>query len=157
MFDSNVAAHENQPSTTTSEPDITPTSLFETLGVINDRFMEELARLLKNESLSPLQFQVLRIIHESNGEGVPSLAIKNQIAHRVMDVTRVVDRLEKLGYVVRKRSSGDRRVVLVSLTDSGSAALDRLAPSYEKLSSRMSSELSRLDMERLVDLLGRLK
>ena len=43
-------------------------------------------------------------------------------------ITRVVDRLEKRGLVVRKMSETDRRVVLAGLTDEGVAVLAKARP-----------------------------
>lgn len=48
------------------------------------------------------------------------------VAHQVQDQTmsRIVERLERGGYVTRERSADDRRRVLVHLTDAGRAARD---------------------------------
>lgn len=48
------------------------------------------------------------------------------VAHQVQDQTmsRIVERLERGGYVVRERSPDDRRRVLVHLTEAGRRARD---------------------------------
>lgn len=43
-------------------------------------------------------------------------------------ITRVVDRLERRGYVARKMSDTDRRVVLARLTDAGVEILEEARP-----------------------------
>lgn len=54
------------------------------------------------------------------------------------DMTRLVDRLEALGYVQRNRSQQDRRVIYISITDLGRdahrAALDTLTDRSELFS-----------------------
>lgn len=45
-------------------------------------------------------------------------------------ITRVVDRLEKRGLVIRKMSDSDRRVVLAQLTDEGVATLAIARPVF---------------------------
>jgi DNA-binding MarR family transcriptional regulator len=52
----------------------------------------------------------------------------NELAERILysksGLTRVVDRLEKEGYVRRVRPENDRRSIFVVLTDEGRAAMD---------------------------------
>jgi DNA-binding MarR family transcriptional regulator len=42
--------------------------------------------------------------------------------------TKVIDRLEALGYVVRSSDPSDRRAMIVSVTDRGRSALERTRP-----------------------------
>ena len=63
--------------------------------------------------------------------------------------TRMVARLEALGLVTRERSSEDRRIVMVALTDLGRAELDTLRKQSrrllrEALRDRSASELRRI-------------
>lgn len=157
MFDANDAAHENQVNNHVRTATSSPETLMEIIAAVNDSFSDELGKLLKKENLSLLQYQVMRVIQRNGHEGFPSLAIKSEIPHRVMDVTRVVDRLESAGYVVRKRSPQDRRVVLVCLTKAGRDALDRLTPSHESLAAKFTDKLTGLERVDLEHLLGRLK
>lgn len=46
------------------------------------------------------------------------------------NITMVVDNLEKLGLVERRRDSGDRRVVTVYLTAEGRALIERIFPEH---------------------------
>ena len=64
-------------------------------------------------------------------------------------VTQLVDRLEQRGQVLRGRQPGDGRVVLVSLTEAGRAALDALRADYrallrDELSDRPDEDLRAL-------------
>jgi DNA-binding MarR family transcriptional regulator len=53
--------------------------------------------------------------------------------------TRIVGRLEKKGYVLRKRSTEDRRVCLVSITPAGNTVLNQISIEYRsKLKQLMS-------------------
>ncbi len=60
---------------------------------------------------------------EEAGEGVPMNEIATRILASKSGLTRVIDRMEKAGYVRRERIEDDRRVVLVHATDEGLAAL----------------------------------
>ena len=57
-------------------------------------------------------------------------------------VTMLVKQLEQRGWVVRQRAAQDGRVVLVSLTDGGREALDRLRARYRPLLRAGLAELS---------------
>lgn len=74
-------------------------------------------------------------------------------------VTQLVARLEEQGRVGRERHPGDGRVVLVSLTDAGRAALDGLRDAYrstlrEALASRSDADVRAL--AKATDMLGEL-
>jgi DNA-binding MarR family transcriptional regulator len=57
-------------------------------------------------------------------------------------VTILVKRLEDRGWVVRERTTGDGRVVMVSLTDAGREALSEIRERYRPLLRAGLSELS---------------
>ena len=54
------------------------------------------------------------------------------IAHRLVlsrgGTTKVIDRLESMGYVARRADADDRRATVVELTDAGRDALNRARP-----------------------------
>lgn len=69
-------------------------------------------------------------------------------------VSRILDRLEKNGYVSRERASTDRRKVCVRLTDEGWTRIDNLpTPLHEKFLDR----LAKLDPEERLVLLKSLE
>src|SRR5690606_36958469 len=78
--------------------------------------------LFRAHGLSGRQYNVLRILR-GHGEPLPSQRIGQEMLTRVPDITRLVDRLEKAGFVTRQRTQKDRRMVLVSITRKGLALL----------------------------------
>lgn len=126
------------------------------ISEISERFQEELSRTLKPLRLSPLQYQALRIIRKAGQDGLPTLSLQSQITHRVLDVTRLLDRLEAAGHVRRSRSPKDRRVVLVQLTDSGEGLLESLDEPFAELHLRTLSPLAAAELGQLEMLLERL-
>ena len=66
------------------------------------------------------------------------------------NITGVIDRLERKGLVERIRKVGDRRVALITLTESGEE-LSKLLP--DPIEKKLISELADLDLEH-VQLLG---
>lgn len=81
-------------------------------------------RLLAQFGLTGPQLGVLRCIEDAGG----SLHL-GQIGEQMLvtcgNVTGVVDRLERAGYVVRERTDEDRRVVLARMTPEGQALCAR--------------------------------
>jgi len=75
-------------------------------------------------------------------------------------VSRILDRLEKNGYLTRERSSTDRRKVFVQLTDEGMTRIDNLPqPLHEQFLTRLEAldPVERLGLlkalERIVELM----
>ena len=86
-----------------------------TYGVL----MGPVGRLLKAHQLSAPLYNILRILRGAGGDGLPCSQIGERMVTREPDVTRLVDRLVRAGWVQRKRSEEDRRVVSVALTAIG--------------------------------------
>src|SRR5215831_15188507 len=72
------------------------------------------ARVLKEEDLSPTQYNVLRILRGAP-DGLPCGEIADRMITRDPDVTRLLDRLEKRGLISRWREAKDRRMVLARI------------------------------------------
>src|SRR5512141_2056646 len=83
-----------------------------------DLLSRGVAQVLKSEELSATQYNVLRILRGSP-DGLPCGEIANRLITRDPDITRLLDRLEKRGWIVRGRESKDRRVVFARITPEG--------------------------------------
>jgi len=83
-------------------------------------------RLFREHGISSPQYNILRILRGQKGDGLPSLEIASQMIACVPDITRLLDRLEKASYVKRERSTDDRRVVNVRITEAGKKLLAKL-------------------------------
>ena len=78
-------------------------------------------KLVRESGLTTPQLLVMQAIDK---EGSPSTsAVARHIAVSQATVTRIIDRLERARLVSREKSSLDKRVVNVSLTDAGRAKL----------------------------------
>ena len=82
-------------------------------------------KLMKESGLTAPQLLVMQAIEK---EGSPSTStLARHIAVSQATMTRIIDRLERAGLVRREKSSKDKRVINISLTDAGQAKLE-LAP-----------------------------
>src|SRR5437763_17217954 len=107
----------------------------------SDRLQIRSARLLREHSLTPSQYNVLRILR---GEGKPLriLEIASRTIAVVPGITGLIDRLERAGLVNRLRCERDRRVIYVALTDDGTKALAVLDEPLLALHRKLLGHLS---------------
>jgi len=117
------------------------------------RFRREVQKLFKEYGASQPQLNVLRILRESEGGALPSGGIGEKLWTNVPDITRLVDRLEESGFVVRNRVPEDRRVVMVQITQKGRALVKKVAGPLRALSVQQLSHLSIREVETLSRLL----
>jgi len=73
--------------------------------------------LFKSSGLTMAQVLLMRSIR--NKPGVPIGDLANDVQLSQATVTTILDRLEKRKLIFRERSTGDKRKVFISLTDSG--------------------------------------
>jgi MarR family 2-MHQ and catechol resistance regulon transcriptional repressor len=83
---------------------------------------------LADYGLTVSQFGVLEAIYHLGPQHQASLADK--ILKTTGNLTHVIDHLERDGYVERQRSSEDRRLIHVHLTDSGRALVETVLPPH---------------------------
>jgi DNA-binding MarR family transcriptional regulator len=119
-----------------------------------DLLGRDMAVVLKEYELSPTQYNVLRILRGAGAAGLPCGEIAARMITRDPDITRLLDRMEKQGWLTRERGREDRRVVTAVLTKSGRALVDRLDQPVEQ---RHRETLGQLGKARLVALTGELQ
>lgn len=124
------------------------------LQVLATRLRDETEELFKAEGLSTTQFNVLRILRGAGDQGLTCGEIGARLINKDPDVTRLLDRMEKLGLVERARSEQDRRVVLTRLSVRGRELVGRFDRPLSELHGR---QFAHLQPEQLQTLLGLLQ
>jgi DNA-binding MarR family transcriptional regulator len=115
------------------------------------------ADLVKRFGLTPAQYNVLRILRGAGPGGLMCSQISERMITRDSDITRLLDRLERSGWVARERQDTDRRTVVTSITNEGLALLGELdeplaAHHRETFAALTPAELETL--RRLLDTVG---
>src|SRR5687768_12288591 len=87
-----------------------------------DQLQIRFARLFRRYSLTPQQYNILRILR-GEGKPLPILEIASRMITVVPGITGLIDRLEAAGLVNRRRCENDRRVVYVSISDKATSLL----------------------------------
>lgn len=123
------------------------------LGIQRTAALLELraAEMLRPYGITPTQYNVLRILRGAGAEGLPRCEVQARMVSPVADTTRLLDRLERMGFVARTRSTEDRRVVTSRITPRGLALLDTVAA---PLRAFEESEVGRVSAARLRTLIG---
>lgn len=79
----------------------------------------DLEQQLRPYGLSATQYNVLRILRGSGPDGLCQYEIGERLVAQVPDVPRILDRMERAGWIARERGTADRRMVMASLTMEG--------------------------------------
>ncbi len=118
-----------------------------------DQLSRGVAAVLKTEDLSTAQYNVLRILRGSPA-GLPCGEIARRLVTREPDITRLLDRMEKRGFILRTREPRDRRTVITTITQRGLDTVNRLD---EPVQSTHRQQLGRLGRAQLVTLMELLR
>jgi DNA-binding MarR family transcriptional regulator len=119
-----------------------------------DRLRAYEDELFARYELTAQQYNLLRLLRAAKPETVPTLSLTERLISRAPDVTRMIDRLEERGLVVRERSAGDRRVVRVGITDAGLDLLAEIAGPLTECHAKQLGHLSPTDLKKLSQLLA---
>ncbi|MBN8857633.1 MAG: MarR family transcriptional regulator [Sphingobacteriales bacterium] len=88
--------------------------------------MERQKALFDAENITPQQFNILRILRGSAPRPISTLQIRERMLDRMSDTSRIVDRLVLKGLAGKKTCTSDKRLVDISITDTGLKLLQRL-------------------------------
>ena len=112
-----------------------------------------LAQALKPFDITPTQYNVLRILRGAGSDGLCRNEVGNRLVTRVPDVTRLLDRMEETGLLVRERGTEDRRYVTARISAQGLAMLDRLDGEICRIHRKHIGHLDKAQLRELIELL----
>jgi DNA-binding MarR family transcriptional regulator len=125
-------------------------SILRTAAVVQ----RQIAGVVEASGVTIQQYNVLRILRGVGEAGLPTLAIRDRMIEEAAGITRLLDKLESAGHVVRERSTPDRRQVLCQITPAGLALLAELDAPMEAMTESAFSILDEGEKASLVELLG---
>ncbi|BDQ12975.1 MarR family winged helix-turn-helix transcriptional regulator [Sediminibacterium sp. TEGAF015] len=116
---------------------------------------EKIKSILQEEDITPQQYNILRILR---GSKIPlsTLQIRERMLDKMSDTSRIVERLVKKELVEKKTSNIDKRLVDVSIAESGLELLKRLDQKNEELDAILQN-LSPKEAAALSDLLDKMR
>jgi DNA-binding MarR family transcriptional regulator len=117
----------------------------------------QLARFLKPYGLTPTQYNVLRILRGSAGEGLCRNEVGARLVREVPDVTRLLDRMKQMRLIRRQRADSDRRMVRTLITQKGLDVLAELDLRMRKAHRDRVAHVSPQKLRALVDTLAEVR
>jgi len=147
---------------TTPDQDATPgeaeQQVFINLLRSYDCLWSEQGKFIQRFGITPQQYNVLNVLAmRDEGHGVACQEIAENLLNRVPDTTRLLDRLEQAGLILRERCCTDRRVVRTHLTEVGRAKVNEVrTPLLAALKLRFA-HMSETEVGELNRLLNKLR
>lgn len=127
-------------------------NLLFTSGWLSNRHKES----FKPYGITPQQYNVLRILRGSLPKTISTSEIKARMLDRNSDVSRIVDRLNLKGWIIKKPCPADRRLVDVTITEKGLNLLTEMDTKVEMLENSLG-KLSEEEANRLNQLLDKIR
>jgi len=121
-----------------------------------DAFLRESQRLFRPLGLTGAQFNVLNLLADA-ADGVSQRELGDRLLVDRSNVTGLLDRMEKAGWVQRKDHPDDRRVYLVTLTPAGRALWAKAHALYLDVIAQVTSGLPAKRMDDCTEVLARLE
>ena len=121
-----------------------------------DVFLRESQRLFRPNGLTAAQYNVLNIL-AATPDGISQRELGDRLVVDRSNVTGLLDRLEKIGWVRRTDDPADRRVYRVVLTPAGRALWGKIAPLYREVVAQITHGLSAKRLQDGLDLLKTLE
>ena|SRR5215469_1181218 len=122
-----------------------------------DALKRNLELVLKPYGITAPQYNVLRILRGAGDKGLACGAIAERMITAEPDTTRLLTRMERLGLLVRRRDSVDRRVVTSYATKKGLKLLDDLHAPLHELRRKQFALLDESELHVLIDKLERIR
>ncbi len=108
---------------------------------------------LKPFNLTLTQYNVLRILRGAGDQGLCRNEVGERLVTRVPDVTRLLDRMEASGLIVRQRGSSDRRFVSTRITDKALKLLEKIDRELPAIHKRRVGHVAENRLRTLIDVL----
>lgn len=103
----------------------------------------------ESHGITAAQYNVLRILRGVHPGGHPRCEIIDRMIHVAPDVTRLIDRLERLGLAQRAKSTTDGRLSLTFITPKGLALLETMQNDIENFNSIIAEHLTEAEARTL--------
>lgn len=118
-----------------------------------DRLKTREERLFGQYGLTSQQYNALRLLQASHPRPMHTLEIASRLISRAPDITRMLDKLDECGYLIRQRPADNRRVVAVRITRAGLRLLDAMRQPLADCHEEQLGHLTKFQLRQLCGLL----
>ncbi len=114
---------------------------------------KHISNYLRLYNLTPAKFNAMMIIkHVGKDKGIRQIEIGRRLIVTASNMTRLLDKLEREGFIERLSLRGDRRVNLSRISKKGSDLLDQAWPGYSKEIQRLAGLLTQEELKQITHL-----
>jgi DNA-binding MarR family transcriptional regulator len=103
------------------------------------------------------QYNVLRILRGAGTDGLCRNEISERMVTATPDMSRLLDRMERAGWVQRERAENDRRQVSTYITKSGMELLERLETPTRDFVTRLFAGAAVSDLKTVLKVNDRIR
>jgi DNA-binding MarR family transcriptional regulator len=109
--------------------------------------------------LTDVQFNLMILLHHQSGTkgGLSQAHLSGMMLVNRANITSLIDRMEKAGFVVRTAEPEDRRYNVVKLTTRGRKLLAQVEPLYVKEVKKIMATLGEAEQKRLITMLEKIR
>jgi len=122
-----------------------------------DALSQKIEEFLKPWGISGTQYNVLRILRGAGSEGLRCGEIAERMVAHDPDITRLLDRMEKAGWIERARDTRDRRVVLTHINRRGLDLLKQIDKPIEEFTQELGSHIPEKRFRDLIEILDEIR
>jgi len=131
-----------------------PEEIIYSLALLYNVISTDITNFLKDYDLSIGKLNILIAIqHHGGQDGIRQVEISEHLIVTPSNMTKMLDKLESDGLVMRMELEGDRRVNMIKVTKKGTDLLDRIWDQYLVQLKQAVSSLSQEKQRQLAGLL----
>ncbi len=114
-------------------------------------------KFFSKSDITDAQFNVLMQLKYSKQQKLSQVELSKRLFVNRADITGLIDRLEKGGFVKRESHPTDRRVNLIAITSTGLELLARLEPEYVKEVNRIFVNFGKKEVKALINYIEKVR
>ena len=100
--------------------------------------------------ITDAQFNVLIQLQYEKQQGLSQTDLGRRLVVNKADMTGIIDRLEKAGFVGREDHPQDRRINIIKITRKGRDIVNKLEPGYFQEVKKVMSDMSKNDLKTIM-------
>ena len=114
-------------------------------------------RFLSPHGLTESQYRILEILQQKEKKGMTQVEISGHLLVNRSNITGLIDRLEKNGFVMRSSDPRDRRINRIKLKEKARKILRFVAGLYAKESADLCAHLNKDEIKTMIYILGKIE
>jgi DNA-binding MarR family transcriptional regulator len=114
-------------------------------------------KFLRKFDITQQQYNVLRILRGAGAEGLCRNEISARMVAATPDMSRLLERMEKSGWITRERAEDDRRQVSTFITDSGQELLTIIEDPLGDRIHQLFEGVKSTDLKMLIEVLAQIR